>query len=197
MRKRFTRMLVVFLLSLSTAQAQTFPDEPLKVFRSYGEGLQKPDSVFILDLSKQKRKFIPEEIRQFKNLRYLRLNKNDIRELPSWIGELRELRRLDLSNNRLTSLPPEIGSLKNLVYLGLNRNLIESLPPEIGNLTALEELELWDNEVDRIPEEVKHLHQLKVFDLRGILFSAEDQKRVATLLPEAEVLFSPPCNCKN
>ncbi|MFM1745718.1 MAG: hypothetical protein RLZZ630_1655 [Bacteroidota bacterium] len=197
MRDRFIRTLVVFLLALSTAKAQTFPDEPLKVFRSYGEGLQKPDSVFILDLSKQKRKFIPEEVRQFKNLRYLRLNKNDIREVPSWIGDLQELRRLDLSNNRLKSIPPEIGALKKLVYLGLNRNLIESLPAEIGNLTALEELELWDNEIDRIPDEVKHLHQLKVFDLRGILFSAEEQKRVSALLPEAEVLFSPPCNCKN
>lgn len=197
MSTRQVLALVVFLLACSDAHAQAVPPEPVKVFRSYGEGMQKPDSVFILDLSKQKRKFIPEEVRQFRNLRYLRLSKNDIREVPSWIGELQELRRLDLSNNRLSGLPPEIGSLRQLVYLGLNRNLIESLPPEIGNLAALEELELWDNELDNVPDEVKHLHQLKVFDLRGILFSADAQKRVRSLLPEADVLFSPPCNCKN
>lgn len=190
-------ILVVLSLFCLAGIAQTVPSQPVKVYRSFGEGLQNPDSVLILDLSKQKRKVIPEEIRQFKNLRYLRLSRNDIRELPVWIGELQELRRLDLSNNRLRSIPAEIGLLKHLVYLGLNRNLIESLPPEIGNLSALEELELWDNEVDRIPDEVKHLHQLKVFDLRGILFSADEQRRVQSLLPEAEVLFSPPCNCKN
>jgi Leucine-rich repeat (LRR) protein len=197
MLKRFAFILVVLSSQFAAVRAQSVPSEPVKVYRSFGEGMLKPDSVLVLDLSKQKRKFVPEEVRNFKNLRYLRLSKNDIRELPAWIGELQELRRLDLSNNRLRSVPPEIGSLKHLVYLGLNRNLIETLPPEIGNLSALEELELWDNELDRVPDEVKHLHQLKVFDLRGILFSAEEQKRVQSLLPEAEVLFSPPCNCKN
>jgi hypothetical protein len=197
MRTIFVFFLAVFSLASLFGYSQTIPAEPVKVYRSFGEGLQKPDSVFILDLSKQKRKFIPEEVRQFKNLRYLRLSKNDLKELPPWIGDLQELRRLDLSNNRLRSLPPEIGSLKHLTYLGLNRNLIENLPPEIGNLVALEELELWDNELERVPDEVKHLHQLKVFDLRGILFSAEEQRRVQSLLPDTDVLFSPPCNCKN
>lgn len=197
MRYRLAFIVGFFLCLCSAGLAQSLPSNPVKVYRSFGEGLSKPDSVLILDLSRQKRKDIPEDIRKFVNLQELRIARNDIRELPPWIGELKELRRMDASNNRLRSIPPEIGKLKNLVFLGLNRNLIESLPPEIGNLSALEVLELWDNELYLVPDEIKHLHHLKVLDLRGILFSAGEQKRVDALLPEAEVLFSPPCNCKN
>ena len=62
-----------------------------KVYRSYGEGLNNPDSVFVLDLSKQKRKTLPEEVRQFRNLQELRLSKNALTMLPDWIGELTNL----------------------------------------------------------------------------------------------------------
>lgn len=173
------------------------PPVKYRVYRSFGEGLQFPDSVFVLDLSRQKRKEIPEQVRNFVNLRELILSKNNIRELPDWIGEMRSLRRLDVSNNNLTALPATIGKLDSLVYLLLNRNRIEALPAEIGDMSSLEEIELWDNELSIVPDEIRNLRRLKMLELRGILFSPDEQDRIRKLLPETDVLFSPPCNCKD
>ncbi|MFM9056807.1 MAG: leucine-rich repeat domain-containing protein [Bacteroidota bacterium] len=169
----------------------------LKVYRSYGEGLRNPDSVFVLDLSKQKRKVLPDEVRQFRTLQELRISRNSLSTLPDWIGELTQLKKLDVSNNKLTSLPASIGLLNKLEFLGLNRNLIRELPVEIGGLSSLQILEMWDNELEVVPDELKKLHALKVFELRGILFSQRDQERIRSLVPDADVYFSPPCNCKN
>lgn len=166
-------------------------------FRSLVEAKLQPDSVFKLDLSRQKRKEVPEEIRSFKNIQVLKLTRNKLKELPSWIGELKNLQVLDISYNDLSSLPDSIGSCSNLVYLGLNRNVIETLPHTIGRLEFLEVIELWDNEVQSLPSEIKNLNNLKVLELRGILFSKEEQDQIHTLLPETDVYFSPSCNCKN
>lgn len=168
-----------------------------KVFRNLGDALLKPDSVFKLDLSKQKRKEVPEQIRQFKNLQVLKLSKNNLTEIPEWIGEFKNLQVLDLSYNKLKAIPSGIGNCRQLVFLGLNRNLIETLPREIGNLKALEVIEMWDNEVQYLPEEIKSLSSLRIFELRGILFSQQEQDQIRMLLPDTEVLFSPSCNCKN
>jgi hypothetical protein len=56
---------------------------------------------------------------------------------------------------------------------------------------------MWDNEVSEIPDEIGSLSKLKVFELRGILFTEEEQTRVKNLLSNTQVLFSPSCNCKN
>jgi Leucine-rich repeat (LRR) protein len=187
-------------MSLMAQDPDSAPDTSkalFKVYRSYGEGLLNPDSVFVLDLSKQKRKTLPDEVRQFRNLQELRLSRNSLSELPDWIGELTHLRKLDVSNNKLTSIPVSIGLLDKLEFLGLNRNLIRELPVEIGGLVSLQVLEMWDNELEVVPDELKKLHALKVFELRGILFSQRDQERIRSLVPDADVFFSPPCNCKN
>lgn len=187
-------------LNAMAQDPDTAPDTSravFKVYRSYGEGLRNPDSVYVLDLSKQKRKTLPDEVRQFRNLQELRISRNSLTELPDWIGELKHLRKLDASNNKLTSLPASIGLLNKLEFLGLNRNLIRELPVEIGGLVSLQVLEMWDNELEVVPDELKKLYALKVLELRGILFSQRDQDRIRSLVPEADVFFSPPCNCKN
>lgn len=168
-----------------------------RVFRNLGDALAKPDSVFRLDLSKQKRKEVPEQIRQFENLQVLKLSRNNLREIPEWIGELKHLQVLDLGYNKLTSIPDSIGSCRELTFLGLNRNLIETLPRTIGRLGKLRVLEMWDNEVQALPEEIKYLHSLQVLELRGILFSEAEQQQIRMLLPDAEIYFDPSCNCKN
>jgi len=167
-----------------------------KVYRNIGDGLQHPDSVFKLDLSRQKRKEVPEEIRKFRNLQVLKLSRNNLKALPEWVGEFKNLQVLDLGYNKLKVLPPGIGNCRQLVFLGLNRNLIETLPKEIGQLELLEVIEMWDNEVQYFPEEIKLLHNLKVFELRGILFSQQEQDQIRQLLPDTDILFSPSCNCK-
>ena len=193
--------LIFFVHILVSAGAQ----EPLdslslslqRTYRSYGEAVIHPDSVYKMDLSRQKRKVVPEEIRQFRNLQVLKLSRNNLQGLPDWIGEFPNLEQLDLSYNSLSSLPPSIGNLQHLKFLGLNRNLITTLPPEAGRLKRLEVLELWDNEVDSLPDDLRLLTSLRLLELRGILFSEQEQSHIRSLLPETEILFSPSCLCKD
>lgn len=203
------RCLCYFLLTCSRATAQDFGQEDLlpgmldsaalsreRVYRNLGDALVRPDSVFKLDLSRQKRKVMPEQVRQFKNLQVLKLVKNNLTEIPGWIGELKYLQVLDLSYNKLAALPDSIGNCRELTYLGLNRNLIETLPPTVGQLRKLRMLEMWDNEVRSLPEEIKNLYSLEVLELRGILFSEAEQQQIRSLLPDTDIYFSPSCNCK-
>lgn len=197
------KIVLVFIFCVLSGQSigQTLLDtlalKNQKTFKSLAAASVEPDSVFKLDLSRQKLKEIPEEIRKFKSLQFLNLSRNRLREVPSWIGELKNLQRIDLSNNKLKELPDSLGACVNLIYLGLNRNIIETLPRTVGRLEFLEVIELWDNEIISLPDEIKHLHNLKTLELRGILFSQEEQDQIHNLLPDTDVFFSPSCNCKN
>jgi hypothetical protein len=57
-------------------------------------------------------------------------------------------------------------------------------------------LELWDNELIGLPPEIGDLKKLQVVEMRGILFSPDDQQHFRDLLPYAKIYLSPPCNCK-
>lgn len=196
-------VLVLFLMLYTfavNAQEEMWDDDSLnaqKVYTNMEEALKHPDSVFRLDLSKKKLKEFPVEVLQLKELRELNLGRNSIEQIPDLIYQLANLQRLYLNNNKLKELPPRIGTLKNLQLLQLDRNLIESLPPEIGLLNNLEVLSLWDNELGDIPDEIKNLGSLKKFELRGILFNDDEQKRIHDLLPYTTIYFSPSCNCKH
>lgn len=198
---RFKKITLLCLFVSQSLFAQTLLDSvsllQQHVYKSLGTALQNPDSVFILDLSKKKLKEVPHDIFQLKNLQVLNLSRNNIKELPAEISSLSNLQRLNLSNNRLKQLPAGIGDLSNLVFLGLNRNLIEALPPEMGKLKNLEVLEMWDNELSIVPDELKGMYSLREWELRGILFTEEEQHRIKSLLPDAKVYFSPSCNCKD
>ena len=196
------RFLLLLLLCVPSfiwgqeADTLRLPDfRGIRMYKSLNGALQQPDSVIRLDLSKQKLKEVPEEIRKFPNLKELNLSKNNIRELPEWIAEFKHLEILDLSNNKLEALPASIGQLSKLGILRLNRNVIETLPAEMGLLVNLQVLEMWDNELVAVPEEMKKLRNLKVFELRGILFTHEEQLQIQDLLPDTRIYFSPHCNC--
>ena len=88
--QRFLFLLLLCVPLLSWAQETDvntdtlqLPDfRGIRVFKTLNGALQHPDSVFRLDLSKQKLKEVPEEIRKFPNLKELNLSKNNISELP-------------------------------------------------------------------------------------------------------------------
>jgi len=197
------KIIFVFLFGLFVQEvnAQNLLDSltlsQQKVYKELNYALDHADSVFALDLSKKKLKFVPEEIKKLPNLQWLKLSKNNLKDIPSWMGDLVSLQYLDLSNNDLVELPTSIGKLENVYYLGLNQNLIENLPHEMGQMKNLQVLEMWDNELEAIPEEMKNLHNLQVLELRGILFSSDEQTQIEMLLPDTKVLFSPSCNCSN
>lgn len=191
--------LLCFLLTTEIVFGQ--PVNPLisdtnYVYKSLSVALQNPEQVYKLDLSKRKLKEIPADVFKLTRLRELNLSRNSIATIPPEISNLTALQRLNLANNDIDTLPDEIGNLQQLVYLGLNRNVIAELPPAIGNLQNLEVLELWDNEISIVPDELSKLTRLQTVELRGILFSDEEQARIRALVPNATVYFSPSCNCK-
>ncbi|WP_289664343.1 leucine-rich repeat domain-containing protein [Flavobacterium panacagri] len=73
-------------------------------FYNLEEAKLKSELVIELDLSKQELKIFPEEILQFKNLKFLVLSHNEIRDIPNEINKLQKLVGLDLSNNPISDL---------------------------------------------------------------------------------------------
>ena len=65
-----------------------------KVFTDLQEALRQPDSVFRLDLSRDRLKEFPLEILQLKQLRELNLSHNKIVQLPETISMLTNLQSL-------------------------------------------------------------------------------------------------------
>ena len=198
--KKISFLFCFIFLQLSIANCQLLDTVALsqqKTFFSIQDAMLHPDSVYKLTLTKKKLKEVPKEVFQFKNLQILNLSKNSLKEIPSQIEQLKNLQYFNASHNNLKRIPPQIGSLENLVHINFNRNLIEAIPPEIGNLKNLEIFEMWDNELDTIPEEIKMLYNLRILELRGILFSEDDQRYVKKLLPNCRVYFSPSCACAN
>lgn len=190
---------IIFMSAYVQAQALLEPEElkAAKTYNSLQEALAKPDSVIKLNLNKKKLTEIPAEVFSFPNLQLLNISRNKIKQIPADIDKLKNLQELDISNNDLTALPPQIGQLTNLVKLKLNRNEITALPPEMGDMRNLELIEMWDNELDTVPDEIKNLIHLKIFELRGILFSDEQQDYIRSLLPNTKIYFSPSCACKD
>lgn len=167
-----------------------------RVYKSLQEALSQPDSVFILDLRGKKLTAFPTEVFRLPNLLVLDLSKNKISELPDEIGKLQSLEELNLASNKLKNLPAAIGDLKNLKLLSLNRNVITELPASIGKMNSLQILELWDNELSTLPDEIRNLTHLRTVELRGILFTDEQQKHFRELLPGVRLYMSPACDCK-
>nr|MBK9650531.1 leucine-rich repeat domain-containing protein [Bacteroidota bacterium] len=191
---------LVFIIPAKVCQSQEINDSLLiataRVYRNLSEALQNKDSVYILDLSKQKFATIPADVFLLTNLRILKMEKCKLQSINSEIEKLTLLHELNLANNKIVVITPKIGTLKNLKVLNLNRNLIEEIPIEIGNLRNLRELYMWDNELSIFPNELKQLSALKIFELRGILIDETDQQRIKALLPDCKVMMSPSCNCK-
>lgn len=160
------------------------------------EAMQHPEKVIRLELRKKKLKEFPKEIFQFPNLQYLDISRNQITELPDSIDKLTHLQYLNVSRNKLGALPKQIGRLSNLVYLHANNNELIGLPPQIGNLERLHVLDLWSNDLAEFPESLTQLKELNTLDVRAIMINIETIKQLRRWLPNAEVLFDPPCNCR-
>ncbi len=160
------------------------------------EAMQHPEKVIRLELRKKKLKEFPKEIYLFKNLQYLDLSKNQIKELPDSIYLLTQLQYLNVSRNKLGSLPKEIGKMSNLVFLHAHNNNLIGLPPQIGNLERLRVLDLWSNDLSDYPETLSNLKELNTFDIRAIMINFDTVKQLRKWMPNVNILYDPPCNCK-
>ena len=167
-----------------------------RLFKSIDETLTVPvDSVYRLDLSKQKLDKLPKAIFKFKNLRELYLGKNKLSKLDNQLTQLKHLEILDLSKNKFQNFPPQLCNIPSLKQLFLGRNEIQFIPECIGQLINLEILDLWLNPIDGLPQSISKLKQLKTVDLRGINFSSKSQASIQALIPWVKVEFNKGCDC--
>ncbi|HMQ77296.1 MAG TPA: leucine-rich repeat domain-containing protein [Flavobacteriales bacterium] len=181
-----------------SAKAQPLPQTTLdtvRTYRSLERALAEPMQVHRLDLSKQKLKAVPEELRRLPNLNALDLGRNKLKELPPWFTDLANLQELTLSGNKLVDFPEVICGLRHLKRLDMSRNALTGLPTCLGRLKELTSLDLWSNDLATFPEELEGLEALRYVDLRVIQFSPKEMERIAELWPRAKIQFSAPCNC--
>lgn len=109
----------------------------------------------LLDLSLNKFKELPSDIKYLKNLQILRIDHNELVSLPAEIGCLSNLEQLTASSNKLKSLPDSICNLSKLKLLDIRKNNLFSLPMTIYQNRNLESLLLdEDREWSKPPKVV-------------------------------------------
>lgn len=186
-----------FCLQIAYSQSAKAITVDGRLFKSLKSAASvSPDSVYRLSLKGKKLKEIPPEVFQFKNLRELDLTRNRIEYLPNEINQLKKLEKLNLSKNRLKEINPQIGACTELRWLDLGKNELTKLPDQICLLEKLEYLQLWANEITSLPTKFYKLKNIRQIDMRAIIISESEREEINDQLPkQAEVLFSPPCNC--
>ncbi len=187
-----------FALLAPSTVAQPLSQTALDTVRTYhslAQAMAEPMQVYRLDLSKQKLKVLPEELRRLPNLNALDLGRNKLKELPSWFTDLANLQELTLSGNKLVDFPEVICGLRHLKRLDMSRNALTGLPACLGRLKELTSLDLWSNDLANFPDELDGMEALRYVDLRVIQFSPKEMERIVELWPRAKIQFSAPCNC--
>ena len=107
-----------------------------------------------LTMTKNKIKFLPNEIKKLKNLTFLDLSKNKLKIFPTQVFGLKNLKNLILSKNSITKLPKEIHKLYFLKYLDLSFNRIQEIPVELNQLENLKNLFLESNLISKFPSKL-------------------------------------------
>lgn len=185
-----------FILFLSFQLiSQNLLRSQVEVYTSMTRAKSEPLSVVHLDLSRQKIKTLPEEIIEFKNLRYLDVSNNRIEELPDFIFSLPKLEELDATSNKLYDLPFSIENAKKLKILKAGNNPIQSIPYTINGALNLEQLNLVHTEIKIFPKELSALTYLIMLELRGVDVSEEQQEVLKGYFPNAKIYFTNGCHC--
>ena len=170
-------------------------NDSLPVYSNLAAASDNPVLVLQLVLRKEKYTSFPKEIWEFSNLEFLDLSKNKLDSIPKKINLLKNLRVLKLSKNDISSIPPELYELNNLEILVLSDNEMAYISPKVKKLVRLRKLDLWRTNVAVFPDEMSELAHLKIVDLRGVSLNRKQQDAASEVMPQAKVLFSPPCNC--
>lgn len=199
--KKLYKFLISSILIVSTisVNAQLLDSIAIDTVPTYS--LQKalkqdPLKVYKLSLKKMKLTELPPEIYNFKNLQVLDVKKNKLKKFPKKIVQFKYLQELDISTNKIQIVTKELGELVHLKKFIASTNKIVSIPPEIKNLKKLTFLDLWGNDIGSLPYEISELkNTLQEIDMRVILMSNAEHKKIKGLLPNTKIRFSKSCDC--
>lgn len=200
--KRYYNYLLNLFLAIicfTNVEAQVFDYKALDTLPelTLEQALKKdPLTVYKLTLKKTKLIDLPESILAFKNLQSLDISKNKFSHFPVLIFKYTYLQKLDISDNKIKTIPIEIGTLIYLKQFIANQTDIATLPVEIGKLKELVYLDIWGTNIASFPEEIQQLNEtLNEIDMRVIMMSDAEHKKIKELLPNTKIHFSKSCNC--
>src|SRR5690554_906894 len=192
MKNAFAIGLLIIIGNISWSQ---IPVDELRYY-SLSELINvNPDTIYAVDLSKERLTEIPKELEQFRNLRGLKLSKNKLEHLPAFFPLFDQLQFLYLDKNKFNYFPAAIFHLSELVYLNISRNEMNSIPAGVKNLKKLKYLDVWDNRFTFIDPAFAELQQLQFIDFRGTTFATSFVEKWTTAFPNTVVKFDNPCNC--
>jgi hypothetical protein len=109
------------------------------------------------------------EMKNFENLKEIKITKADISYIPSSIGHINNLQTLDLRGNKINDISEDIKYLKKLEDVDLESNDLGRLSVKDLNhlllklslLKNLKRLVISSNFLDSIPENIKYLRNLE------------------------------------
>jgi len=192
MKRVFAIGLLSIIGSFSLAQ---LPKDTLTYYTLDKALSASPDTIYAIDLHRERLRSVPPSIKKFHHLKGLTLSKNKLEELPAFIKSFHDLQFLYVEKNRFSHFPAAIFYLSRLKHLNISRNKIGSIPAGIKALQKLEYLDIWDNRLTRIDDGLTKLQNLKFIDFRGTTFAPSFVEKWTTAFPNAQVEFDAPCNC--
>jgi Leucine-rich repeat (LRR) protein len=123
------------------------------VFNDINSALQDTESVIHLDLSMSSYEVVPDEIRNFSNLRSLTLSCMTL-PIPEWLMGLQTLQQLEIIQHDFEQIPDELLKIPFLERLSIGEvlkgNGIKRVEDNLLNCPNLRELELNFNPVEYI-----------------------------------------------
>ena len=149
-------------------------------FNLIPQGIYQLSNLKLLDMSGNNINEIDGNlIKGLSSLVELDLSKNKIRYIPNNIQFLTFLEVLKISNNQLLELPEELGVLTRLKKLFLNENSLQFLPRNLfSKMVGLEEIYLYKNQLEDICDSsssifdnMKHLKFLDIHSNHLTIFN--------------------------
>lgn len=191
-----TSLLIAFAISTNAQLLDSIAIDTVPTYTLQKALKQDPLTVYKLSLKKMKLSELPPEIFEFKNLQVLNLKGNKLKTFPKELTTFKYLQELDISVNKIQIITKELGELIYLKKFIASSNKIVSIPAEIRHLKKLKFLDLWGNDIGALPKEISELkYTLEEIDMRVILMSNEEHKKIKALLPNTKIRFSKSCNC--
>ncbi|MBL4898201.1 MAG: hypothetical protein JKX76_01010 [Colwellia sp.] len=120
-----------------------------------------------MQMQKNNIKYIPRNISDLSNLKYLDVSYNDITYLPESLCELKFLIVLNLSYNSIDRLPENFYLLNSLAIINLNFNDIQFLPENIGKLVNIKTLNIESNLLVTIPVSLAYSSTLMTLNIQN------------------------------
>ncbi len=120
---------------------------------------------------------------KFDNFDSLNLSGNKLREIPADVRLPWQLTYIDLSRNVIESIPPEVLHFKKIKKLILKDNKITEIPKETSGYSSLWALNLSNNNLEILPEELSgDFSELRVLCLDGNKLNVDKMPLMPELL---------------